>query len=343
VRPLEGLVVVELAGIGPAPYCGMLLADLGADVTRFERVGGHPDPWGRSRVLDRGRSAVLQVDLKAPEGVAAVLERVRGADVLIEGFRPGVTERLGLGPHDCLAVNPRLVYGRMTGWGQTGPYATTAGHDITYLAVSGALHAIGRAGEPPVAPVNMLGDFGGGGMLLAFGVMAAVYAARRTGRGQVVDAAIVDGAASLTGMLHGLMAEGRWTDERGVNLLDSGAPFYDVYRCADDRYVAVGALEARFFANLVAELGLAGHPAFGADHHDRARWPAIRAALTETFARRTRDEWSARLRDRDCCVAPVLSLAEATEDPHNRARGVFRDGEPAAVPRFGAGAPDQTS
>jgi alpha-methylacyl-CoA racemase len=338
VRPLEGLTVVELAGIGPGPFCGMLLADLGAAVVRIQRVGGHPDPWGHSPVLDRARSAVVDLDLTTPEGVAAALQHVREADVLIEGFRPGVTERLGVGPHECLAVNPRLVYGRMTGWGQTGPYAHTAGHDITYLAVSGALHAIGRAGEPPVAPVNLLGDFGGGGMLLAFGVMCAVYAARRTGRGQVVDAAILDGTVLMSGMLHGLLAEGAWRDERGVNLLDSGAPFYDVYRCADGRYVAVGAIEHRFFRALAGELGLAEHPAFAGDHHDRAHWPAIREALSATFATRPRDAWAERLRDTDCCVAPVLSLAEAAEDPHVRARGLLqmRDGvrQPAPAPRF---------
>jgi alpha-methylacyl-CoA racemase len=281
---------------------------------------------------------VLELDLRTPAGVAAALEQVREADVLIEGFRPGVTERLGIGPHDCLAVNPRLVYGRMTGWGQTGPYAHTAGHDITYLAVSGALHAFGRAGEPPVAPVNLLGDFGGGGMLLAFGVMCAVFAARQTGRGQVVDAAILDGTVLMSGMLHGLLAEGTWRDERGVNLLDSGAPFYDVYRCADDRHVAVGAIEHRFFRALAAELGLAEHPAFAGDHLDPTRWPAIRDALTATFATRPRDAWAEQLRDTDCCVAPVLSLTEAAEDPHVRARGLFetRDGvrQPAPAPRF---------
>ena len=266
MRPLEDLRVVELAGIGPGPFAAMLLADLGAEVVRVQRIGGPVDGWGRSPVLDRGRSEVVELDLKTPGGIAAVLERVAAADVLVEGFRPGVCERLGIGPADCLAVNPRLVYGRMTGWGQTGPYATTAGHDITYLAVSGALHAIGREGEAPVPPVNMLGDFGGGGMLLAFGVVSAVLAARRTGRGQVVDAAVLDGSVLLTAMMQGMLAEGDWRDERGVNLLDSGAPFYDVYRCADGRWLAVGALEPRFFRTLARELGLEDHPDFAGDH-----------------------------------------------------------------------------
>ncbi|MGH2851904.1 MAG: CaiB/BaiF CoA transferase family protein [Solirubrobacteraceae bacterium] len=334
--PLAGLRVVELASIGPGPFCGMMLADMGADVVRVERPGTG-DVWTRSSVLDRGRQRVV-LDLKARAGVDAVLSLVQHADVLIEGLRPGVAERLGVGPAECLARNARLVFGRVTGWGQSGPYSHTAGHDITYLATTGALHAIGREGERPVPPVNLLGDFGGGGMLLAFGVLCAVIHARETGRGQIVDAAIVDGAISLTSMLHGLMASGSWEDVRGVNLFDGGAPFYDTYECADGRHVAVGALEAKFFATLAERLGLTDDPAFTGDHLVRARWPAIRARLTETFLTRTRDDWSALLRDSDACVAPVLSLREAAADEANLARGAFQlvgdELQPAPAPRF---------
>jgi alpha-methylacyl-CoA racemase len=334
--PLAGLRVIELASIGPGPFCGMLLADMGADVVRVQRPGSG-DVWTRSSVLDRGRRRVV-ADLKSRPGVAEVLRLAQDADVLIEGLRPGVAERLGVGPADCLARNPRLVYGRITGWGQSGPYSHTAGHDITYLATTGALHAIGRQGERPVPPVNLVGDFGGGGMLLAFGVLCAVIHARESGRGQVVDAAIVDGAISLTSMVRGLMASGDWEDARGVNLFDGGAPFYDTYECADGRHVAVGALEAKFFRTLAERLDLADDPAFGGDHLDRSRWPAIRARLTETFRTRTRDEWSALLRDSDACVAPVLSLREAALDEGNMARGAFcRVGDelqPAPAPRF---------
>jgi alpha-methylacyl-CoA racemase len=336
-RPLAGLRVVELAGIGPAPFCGMMLADAGAKVTLVRRPGGSPDAWGSSPVLDRGR-VVVEHDLKQPAGVAAVLALAADADALIEGFRPGVTERLGVGPAACLARNPRLVYGRMTGWGQEGPRAQTAGHDITYLATTGVLDAIGRAGEPPVPPLNLLGDFGGGGMLLAFGVVAALLDARASGRGRVVDAAIVDGASLLAGMVQGMRARGEWVDRRGDNLLDGGAPFYDVYRCADGRYVAVGALEPRFYRVLLAGLGLADDPACAGDHLDRARWPAIRARFAAAFATATRDEWQARFDGADACVAPVLSWEEAARDPHAVARAAFdvRAGvvQPAPAPRF---------
>jgi len=314
----------------------MMLSDMGANVVRVER-GGELDAWSRSPVLDRGRRSVV-VDLKTAAGVEATLGLVTHADVVLEGWRPGVAERLGVGPHECLARNPHLVYGRITGWGRSGPYADTAGHDITYLATTGALHAIGRSGERPVPPVNLVGDFGGGGMLLAFGVLCAVIHARETGRGQVVDAAIVDGVAALTGMLHGFMAHGLWEDTRGVNLLDGGAPFYDTYACADGKHVAVGALEARFFRALVERLGIADDPAFAGDHLDRACWPAIRARLTETFLQRTRDEWHALLKNTDACVAPVLSFAEAIHDEHNLARelfcGVGGELQPAPTPRF---------
>jgi alpha-methylacyl-CoA racemase len=316
----------------------MLLADAGAHVTVVRRPGGHPDAWGSSPVLDRNRAATVETDLKSPAGVAQVLDLVADADALIEGFRPGVTERLGLGPADCLARNPRLVYGRMTGWGQTGPRADRAGHDLTYLATTGVLHAIGRPGERPVPPLNLLGDFGGGGALLAFGVVCAVLHARATGRGQLVDAAIVDGVNVLAGMVHGMLGRGEWEDAPGVNLLDGGAPFYDVYRCADGRHVAVGALEPRFYRLLLDGLGLADDPACAGDHLDRARWPAIRARLTETFASRTREEWAARFDGSDACVAPILSFEEAARDPHNRVRGLHRRVagvvQPAPAPRF---------
>jgi alpha-methylacyl-CoA racemase len=335
--PLAGLKVIELASIGPGPFGAMMLADMGAEVIRVDRVGGHPDGWGRSPVLDRNRTR-LEIDLKSAEGVAAVLDLVADADAILEGMRPGVAERLGVGPADCLARNPALVYGRMTGWGQSGPYAGTAGHDINFLAVSGALHGIGRAGGPPIPPINLLGDFGGGGLMLAFGVVCAIHAARADGRGRVVDAAIVDGAAALTGMIHGFLAEGEWTDDRGVNLLDGGAPFYDTYACADGGYVAVGALESQFFRALVAHLGLEGDPDLEGDHLDRANWPAIRSRLTEVFAGRDRDEWARLFADSDCCVSPVLSLREAIGDAHMASRAAFAevDGvmQPAPAPRF---------
>jgi len=315
----------------------MLLADLGAEVVRVDRPGGNVDGWGSNPVIDRSRRHV-EADLKTREGVSTVLGLVAEADVLIEGFRPGVTERLGLGPAECLARNPRLVYGRMTGWGQDGPYAHTAGHDLTYLAVTGALHAIGRP-EEPVPPLNVVGDFGGGGLLLAFGILAAAWDAQRTGHGQVVDAAIVDGVAALTGMMHGWLAQGQWVDRRGSNLLDGGAPFYDTYRCADGNHVAVGCLEAKFFRAMVERLGLSTDPSLDGNHLDRSRWPAIRERLAHAFEQRTRDEWHELFKGTDCCVAPVLSFAEAADDEHLRARGTFVeiDGivQPAPVPRFG--------
>lgn len=335
--PLEGLKVLELAGIGPGPFCAMLLADMGAEVIRVERPGGHQDPWGRSPVLDRSRRS-LTLDLKDGGEIEVLLGLVGESDILIEAYRPGVAERLGIGPAQCLARNPALVYGRMTGWGQSGPYAATAGHDIDYLALSGALHAIGRAGERPVAPVNLMGDFGAGGLLLAFGILCAVLCARAGGRGQVVDASILDGAVLLTGMLHGLLNEGAWRDERGVNLFDGGAPFYDTYECADGRFIAVGALEARFYRHLVERLGLSQDPEMGGDHLDRKRWPAIRARLTDVFASRSRQEWMQLFDGTDCCVAPVLSLLEARADRHIVARGSFctvgSEAHPAPAPRF---------
>jgi alpha-methylacyl-CoA racemase len=334
--PLQGVKVVEMAGIGPISFAGMMLADLGAEVVRIERPRSSGLAWGASPVLDRGRDA-RQVDLKAPEGVEEVLALIAAAEVLIEGFRPGVMERLGLGPEECLARNPALVYGRMTGWGQSGRYAHTAGHDITYLAISGALHMVGEPGRKPVPPVNLLGDFGAGATYLVVGVLGALLHARAGGVGQVVDAAIVDGAVSVTGMLHGFLGLGAWRDERGVNLLDGGAPFYDTYRCADGEWVAVGALEPQFYAALLEALGVAGDEEI-ANHLDPATWPAIRERFTAKFAERTRDEWHELLADSDCCVAPVLSMREAREDGHNRDRGAFVEvagmPQPAPAPRF---------
>jgi alpha-methylacyl-CoA racemase len=340
--PLQGVKVVEIAGIGPISFTGMMLADLGAEVTRIERPSAGGAAWGASPVLDRGRHA-RQVDLKSAAGVAEVLELIAEAEVLIEGFRPGVMERLGLGPEECMARNPALVYGRMTGWGQSGRYAHTAGHDITYLAISGALHMIGEEGGKPVPPVNLLGDFGAGGAYLALGVVSALLYARAGGDGQVVDAAIVDGAASVTGMLHGFLEMGAWRDERGVNLLDGGAPFYDCYRCADGRWVAVGALEPQFYAALLEKLGMAGDEVI-VDHLDPATWPAIRERFRARFAERPRDEWHELFADSDCCVAPVLSMREAREDGHIRDRGVFVDvggmPQPAPAPRFSVTEPE---
>jgi len=343
--PLHGINVVEFAGLGPGPFCGMMLADAGADVVRIERP--RPPGDGMSRlvlnpVLDRGKRSIA-LDLRDDadrEVVSRLLER---ADVLTEGFRPGVMERLGFGPEPVLAANPRLVYGRMTGWGQTGPYAHTAGHDIDYIATTGALHAFGRPDEVPSPPLNLLGDFGGGGMLLAFGLAAALLHAARTGIGQVVDAGIVDGTALLTAMIHGLRAEGAWQDERGVNLLDSGAPFYDVYRCADGGFLAVGALEEPFYAALVTGLGLTADEL--PDRADPAQWPALRALIAATVAERTRDQWWAIFTGTDACVAPVLDWQEAISDAHNVERAVFTDVggrlQPSPAPRFGTTVADR--
>jgi alpha-methylacyl-CoA racemase len=340
--PLHGVKVVEMAGIGPISHAGMMLADLGAEVTRIERPTKGGVAWGASPVLDRGRDA-RQIDLKTLAGVEEVLGLIAAAEVLIEGFRPGVMERLGLGPEECLGRNPALVYGRMTGWGQSGRYAHTAGHDITYLAISGALHMIGEPDRKPVPPINLVGDFGGGATYLVIGVLGALLHARAGVVGQVVDAAITDGVVSLTGILHGLLEQGAWRDERGVNLLDGGAPFYDTYRCADGRWVAVGALEPQFYAALLEALGMAGDEAI-ANHLDPATWPAIRERFTAKFAERSRDEWHELFADSDCCVAPVLSMREAREDGHNRDRGVFIEvggmPQPAPAPRFSVTEPD---
>ncbi|MBU1494505.1 MAG: CoA transferase [Actinobacteria bacterium] len=336
--PLEGITVVEIASLGPGPFCGMVLADLGASVIRVERVSsvfGDHSSAPPKRPLERSRRSI-GIDLKDPAGAALILRMVERADAMIEGFRPGVAERLGIGPGECLARNPRLVYGRVTGWGRSGPLAGDAGHDIDYLALAGALHPIGRAGERPVPPLNMVADFGGGGMLLAVGVLAALVERDRSGAGQVVDAAMIDGAALQTTMVHGMLAEGLWTDERGVNLLDGGAPFYDVYETADGRFMAVGAIEPQFFSRLVELLGL--DPPQVPDHLDRNRWPELRALLTDAFATRSRDEWAAIFSGEDACAAPVLSLVEAPDHPHHVTGGTFvRSGgvvQPSPAPRF---------
>ena len=334
--PLTGLRVVELAGIGPGPHAAMILADLGADVVRVHRPDAGPlESPGEADAMLRGRRLVA-VDLKQPTGRELVLRLAGKADVVIEGNRPGVAERLGVGPADCRARNPRLVYGQVTGWGQDGPLAQRAGHDINYIALSGALHAIGRPGERPVPPLNLVADFGGGSMLLVAGVLAALWERERSGLGQVVDAAMVDGSSLLLQLFWSLLGQGRWTDEPGVNLLDGGAPFYDTYACADGRHVAVGALEPRFYSALLAGLGLAEEQLPG--QYDRDGWPQLRERFTERFASRTRDEWAAAFGDTDACVTPVLSLGEVATHPHVRARDtvVEVDGlrQAAPAPRF---------
>jgi alpha-methylacyl-CoA racemase len=331
--PLAGVRVVELTGIGPGPFCAMLLADLGAEVLRVDRPAAARTGW--PTVLARGRRSVA-VDLKHPDGAGVVLDLAAAADALVEGFRPGVAERLGIGPDACLARNPRLVYGRVTGWGQEGPWRQAAGHDIDYIALAGALHPVGPAGGPPVPPLNLVGDFGGGGMLLAFGVVAALLETGRSGAGQVVDAAMVDGAALLTTQFHELLAAGLWRERRGSNLLDGGAPFYGAYETADGRHLAVGALEPQFWAELLRRLGLdAGDLP---DQLDRDGWPRLRQRLAALFRTRTLDEWCELLAGTDACVAPVLGLGEAPAHPHNRARGTFVDVggvvQPAPAPRF---------
>jgi alpha-methylacyl-CoA racemase len=333
--PLAGVRVLELAGIGPAPFAGMLLADLGADVVRVDRPGGQPLQVvaPEDDLLGRGKRSVL-LDLKSPPGVETLLGLVERADLLVEGLRPGVAERLGVGPDECLARRPSLVYGRMTGWGQDGPYAATAGHDITYVATAGALHPIGAAGGPPQVPLNLVGDFAGA-LYLTTGLLAALHEARGSGVGQVVDAAMVDSTAHLMTAFHGLLARGLWRDERGVNLLDGGAPFYGVYETSDGGWMAVGALEPKFYGELLDRLGLAGEVP---DRSDPSAWPALRDRLAATFVTRTGDEWAAIFAASDACVAPVLSMTEAQRDPHLAARGTFveRDGvvQPAPAPRF---------
>ena len=336
--PLNGVRVVELAGIGPGPFCAMLLADLGAEVLRVDRVEAVDLGIERDRqfnLLNRGRRSVA-IDLKDPAGVEAVLRLIDQADAVIEGFRPGVTEKLGLGPDVCLARNPKLVYGRMTGWGQNGPLAHAAGHDINYIALTGALGAIGSAGGPPVPPLNLVGDFGGGGVYLAFGLCAALIEARGSGAGQVVDVAMTDGSASLMTAIYGLFASGFWTDQRGQNVLDSGSHYYGCYECADGAYISVGSIEAKFYAELLEKLELTDDDLPG--RNDRDQWPDHREKLTKLFLTRTRDEWCELMEGTDICFAPVLGLAEAPNHPHNKERGTFvtYDGvvQPAPAPRF---------
>ncbi|MCE1180458.1 MAG: CoA transferase [Micrococcales bacterium] len=336
--PLAGVKVVEIGSIGPGPHAVTLLADLGAEVIRVERISGLLTLGERDKdLLTRGRPSAA-MDLKDERARDLVLRLVEQADVLVEGMRPGAMERLGLGPDECLSRNPRLVYARMTGWGQDGPLAQTAGHDITYLALTGGLHGIGRAGGPPQIPLNLVGDFGGGSMYLVTGILAGIIAARTSGQGQVVDAAIVDGAAHLQTMIVGMIGQGVWREVRGGNLLDSGAPFYDIYATSDGRHVAVGAIEPQFYAALLDGLGL--DPAEVPDRNDPDQWPALRELLADTFAQRTMAQWDETFRDTDACVAPVLTIAEAAEHPHLAARATYRRDhgllQPAPAPRFSA-------
>ncbi|MFP6606937.1 MAG: CaiB/BaiF CoA-transferase family protein [Myxococcota bacterium] len=342
--PLEGVKVVELAGIGPGPFASMMLADMGADVIRIDRAsrvrGGDPATPPKDP-MSRGRRSVA-VDLKNPAGVEAVLRIVERADALIEGFRPGVMERIGLGPDVCLARNPKLVYGRMTGWGQEGPMAQAAGHDINYISLAGVLDHIGRKGERPLAPLNLVGDFGGGGMLMAFGVACALIETARSGKGQVVDAAMVDGAAVLMQMMYGMRAMGVWNDERGTNLLDSGAHFYEVYETQDGKHVSIGSIEPQFYAELIEKTGLAAEdlPA----QMDQSQWSKLKERLAAIFKSKSRDEWCEIMEGSDVCFAPVLSMGEAPEHPHNLHRKTFLDDggvvQAAPAPRFSRTAPE---
>ena len=350
--PLEGVRIIELAGIGPAPFCAMLLSDMGAEVIRVDRAAnvGHDDsrvggPVGeehRFNLLARGRRNIA-VDLKNPAGVAAVLRLIDRADALIEGFRPGVMERLGLGPNVCLARNPKLVYGRMTGWGQDGPIAHTAGHDINYIALSGVLYSIGEAGGPPVPPLNLVGDFGGGALYLAMGVLAGIVSARVSGKGQVVDCSMVEGSASLMTMMYAALASGAWTEERGKNRTDGGAHYYQVYETKDGEHVAVGSIEPQFYALLLKHTGLAG--ASLPEQTDRAAWPAMQERLAAIFKMKTRAEWTAIMEQTDICFAPVLRMSEALDHPHNRHRESFVeiDGIPSRPRRRASSAPPPMS
>jgi len=332
--PLSGLKVVEFAGIGPGPFCGMLLSDLGADVVRIDRKGGRGG--AKSDITSRGRRSVA-LDLKNPEAIETCLKLVEKADILFEGFRPGVMERLGLGPDVALKRNPKIVYGRMTGWGQTGPYANAAGHDMNYIAISGALAAIGTA-DKPIPPLNLVGDFGGGALYLAFGLLAGVIHARASGQGQVIDCAMSDGAASLMAMFYGFKAAGMWTDSRRSNLLDGGAHFYDTYQCSDGKWISIGSIEPQFYALLLEKTGITD-PEFQ-QQMNRDKWPALRTKLAAVIAAKTRDEWCAIMDGTDVCFGPVLGLDETAAHPHNAARQTFLDidgvTQPAPAPRFSA-------
>lgn len=337
--PLTGVKIVEFAGIGPGPLAAMLLADMGATVLRIDRVADADlgIPVAQKHDFTRRSRATIGLDLKRPEAVALALKLIASADGLLEGFRPGVMERLGLGPEVCLQRNPRLVFGRITGWGQDGPLAHAAGHDLNYIALTGALHAIGREGQKPTPPLNLVGDYGGGAMYLVTGMLAGIISARATGAGQVVDAAMVDGALSLMTPIYAMKEGGRFPGPRGTNTLDSGAYFYEVYECSDGRYISIASIEAKFHAELLQRLEIdpAGLPA----QHDRAHWPAMKERMTAIFRTRTRDEWCARLEGTDVCFAPVLSMEEAADHPHNRARDAFIEvggmRQPAPAPRFG--------
>lgn len=331
--PLTGIRIIELAGIGPGPFCGMMLADMGAEIIRIDRPG--KKQANKTDILARGRRSIA-VNLKDPTGVKLVLSMIKNADALFEGFRPGVTERLGLGPEDCLALQPRLVYGRMTGWGQTGPMAQAAGHDINYIGLAGALHAIGRNSEKPLPPLNLVGDFGGGGMLLAFGLVCALLEAKQSGKGQVVDAAMVDGAASLMAMFFGMRAGGNFRDTRGTNLLDGAAHFYDTYETSDGEHICIGSIEPQFYALLIEKTGVDAERF--KPQMNPTMWAELSKELTVVFKTKTRAEWCAIMEGTDICFAPVLSMAEAPEHPHNKARSTFLeiDGvtQPAPAPRF---------
>jgi alpha-methylacyl-CoA racemase len=337
--PLAGVRVVELAGIGPGPFCVMLLADMGASVVRVDRVGPASSDYTVNPVIERGRRSVA-VDLKAPDGVQVVLDLVRDADVLLESYRPGVAERLGIGPSACHEANERLVYARLSGFGQDGPWAGVAGHDINYIGLTGALWSIGRAGERPVPPINLVGDLGGGAASMAFGIVCALLETQSSGRGQVVDANVLDATTTIMGFVQGLRAQGVWGLDRGTNLLDTGAPYYDTYTCADGRWVAMGTVEERFFLTALDVLGFAADDPLRGAHKDRSRWSALREALTAAFAAHTRDEWAAAFREHDACVTPILDLDEATRHEQATARGAYQPipgfdvPQPVVSPRF---------